>query len=85
MVIPHVGPNDGHEEISETLVFSSSLIRLIAREDFSTSIHRESFKSYIRDFFFSLCHYVHTGPGAHPPSYTMDTGCVSLGSKAVRT
>jgi hypothetical protein len=36
------------EEISETLVFSSTLTWLIARENFSPFIHRESLKSYIR-------------------------------------
>jgi hypothetical protein len=35
------------EEMSETLVFSSTLSRLIAREDFSSFIRRESFKSYV--------------------------------------
>jgi hypothetical protein len=35
------------EEISDTLVFSSILTRLIAREDFSTFILCESFRSYI--------------------------------------
>jgi hypothetical protein len=34
------------EELSETLVFKSALTRLIAQEDFSTLILRESFKSY---------------------------------------
>jgi hypothetical protein len=34
------------KEISETLVFSSTLIRLIALEDFSIFIRRESLKSY---------------------------------------
>jgi hypothetical protein len=35
------------EEISEALVFSSTLTRLIARENFTALIRRESFKSYI--------------------------------------
>jgi hypothetical protein len=35
------------EEVSETLVFISVLIRLIVQEDFSRFIRSESFKSYI--------------------------------------
>jgi hypothetical protein len=35
----------GTEEISETLIFISTLTRLIAQEDFSAFICRESFRS----------------------------------------
>jgi hypothetical protein len=34
------------EQISETLVFSSTLMRLLVQEDFSAFIRSESFKSY---------------------------------------
>jgi hypothetical protein len=34
------------EEISEMLILNSTLTLLIAREDFSVFIRRESFKSY---------------------------------------
>jgi hypothetical protein len=37
------------EEIFETLAFISTLTRLIVREDFSTCILHESFKSYIKE------------------------------------
>jgi hypothetical protein len=40
------------EEISETLHFNSTLTRLIAREDFSAFIRRESFKSYSTEQIF---------------------------------
>jgi hypothetical protein len=38
MVIHHIDPNDGGEEILETLGFKSTVARLIVREDFSTHI-----------------------------------------------
>jgi hypothetical protein len=44
------------EEISETLVFSSTLTRLIAREHFSAFIRCENFKSYI--WRSSLCSFL---------------------------
>jgi hypothetical protein len=40
------------KEISETSVFSSTLTRLMAREDFSTFILHERFKSYIMCLLF---------------------------------
>jgi hypothetical protein len=35
------------EELSEKFVFKSTLTRLVAQEDFSTLIRRESCKSYV--------------------------------------
>jgi hypothetical protein len=37
------------EETSGTLGFNTTLTLLMAREDFSTFVRRESFKSYIKD------------------------------------
>jgi hypothetical protein len=67
MSIHYIDPNDGHEEISEMFVFSGTLTRLIAR-DFSAFIDRESFKSYIRDFFFlfGTTSRLALGPIQHP-------------------
>jgi hypothetical protein len=42
------------ELASETLVFNSTLTRLIAREDFIAFIRRESLKSYINILVYAL-------------------------------
>jgi hypothetical protein len=42
-------PDDGGEDVSETLAFCTELTQLVAQEDFITYSCHESFKSYLKE------------------------------------